>query len=37
MGEGGAEHHAKNMKGFAVLLIVLEIVIIVLYGVFVRI
>ena len=37
MAQGGAEHHAKNMKAFAVLLVVIEAIIIVLYGVFVRI
>lgn len=37
MVQGGAEHHSKNMKNFAILLIVLEAIIIVLYGIFVRI
>lgn len=34
--KGGPEHHAKNLKGFVVLLTILEVILIVLYGVFVR-
>ena len=35
--KGGPEHHAKNIKTFAILLLIFEIAIIVLFGVFVRI
>lgn len=35
--QGGVAHHAKNMKAFAILLVALEVIIIALYGVFVRI
>jgi ammonium transporter Rh len=34
--KGGPEHHARNLKGFVVLLTITEVVIIILYGVFVR-
>lgn len=34
--KGGPEHHAKNLKSFVVLLTTLEVILIVLYGVFVR-
>lgn len=37
MTQGGEKHHANNIKAFAILLIIVEMVIIVLYGVFVRI
>ena len=34
---GGPEHHAGNIKKFAVLILIVEIIIIVLFGIFVRI
>jgi len=34
---GGPEHHASNIKKFAFLILITEIIIIVLFGVFVRI
>jgi hypothetical protein len=34
--KGGPEHHAKNIKSYVIVLAVVELIIIVLYGVFVR-
>jgi hypothetical protein len=36
MVKGGSRQHAKNIKAFAILLTIIEVIIIVLYGVFVR-
>ena len=36
MTKGGHEHHAKTIKSFAVTLLILEIAVIVVFGVFVR-